>query len=69
MDVVVNKVSERVFRILQDAYWTLKLIEGEQLNADVRANLRGVRAYANAIVELVDEILSESNKEVDFDGD
>jgi len=68
MDVVVNKVSERVFRILQDAYWTLKLIEDEQLNADARVNLRGVRAYANAIVELVDELLSQSNKEVDSDG-
>jgi len=65
--VLTIKVLERVLRILQDAYWSLTLIEGEQLNATTRANLREIRVHANAIVNLVDEILSKSNEMIEKD--
>ncbi len=64
---VINKVSDRVLRMLSDAYWTLKLIEDEQLNETVKADLRGIRAYAKAIIDLVNEILSKSDEEADSD--
>ena len=64
---VTNKVSERVLCIIRDAYWTLKLIEDEPLNATAKVSLREIRSWAISITDLVNKILSKPNEEVDSD--